>query len=273
MAKIKTLQITRRDPKTKQMLINTSIDIKVNSQGKFYGTIPQDIYSQLEKMNLVPDTIKNINYSMPKTPKGTCFANSLVELETILREAVAPLAEYETISDIIVIKYIIESACCYCISKDGQFYPHGKIDKDIEFEMDQNNNFIFQQGTQRRSPGLDQGLYGLNVGIRFRRKITNKYADGSTKTYYDHVSHGDTRLKENGKWLIELIGMNLQGRSYYSSNEDKFPEIEYTEKTASFFRGFITGIFKINELIKQLNDPQTLETAIQQNKALEAFNK
>lgn len=261
MAKIKTLRVHKTDPKTKTTLIDFTININANAQGKFYAKLPEDILKRLKETNTLPKTFER---------DGSCYAQTLNELEKEIFLAIDPLVNYKLISDIIVIKYRIKSACNYAISKSGQFFPHGACQyKSIEFEKDTCGNIIFQHGTEERNSGTKQGPYGINIGITLRRKITRQYADGSQKTYYDYVN--DNSLEENGKWLRELIGMTPLENAWAWENTDNLPEIEYNERNALFFRQFITGIFKINELVKHLNNENMLQEMINKNKSLMPF--
>lgn len=261
MAKIKTLRVHKTDPKTKTVLIDFTININANAQGKFYAKLPEDIVKRLKETNTLPKHFER---------DGSYYAQTLNELEKEILQAIDPLVNYKQVSNIIVIKYRIKSACNYAISKCGQFYPHhAQQDKTIEFENDINGNLPLQHGTEIRDNGTHQGPYGINIGITFRRKITNQYGDGSQKTYYDYVSSHD--LEENGKWLKELIGMTPLENAWSWENTDKLPEIEYTERNALFFRQFLTGIFKINELIKHLNNENMLQEMINKNKSLMPF--
>lgn len=259
MAKIKTTRIFRTDSKTRKTLIDFNIDIKVNSQGKFYATLPDDIRNQLKAINMMPS---DFDFS------GTCYTDSLASLEVRIQEVIRPLVEFKEIENTIMIKYLIGSACCYVKTYDGQYFPHGvRNDPNLQF-IERNGQAVFFGGTEERN-GSRFGDYNLSIIVLLRRKITNQYADGTTKTYYTYVDSND--LEENGKWLRELIGMGT-GSTNWRVKEDNMPEIAYNEQIALFFRQFVTGLFKINDFVCHMNNADELKEAISKS-ALNPFNE
>lgn len=269
MAKVKTLKIQETDRETRKLLISFDIDIKVNTQGQFYATLPDDIYDRLTAINMLPVEFKPEGNGYSKI-RGTAFTKSMTELETLIRNAIKPLVEFKQISNTIVIKYLVNSACEYVKTTDGRYFPHPvQHDDTLEFNKDKNGDIIRYSGIEERH-ATKVGPYMLSLTILFRRKITNEYADGSQKTYYNYVQ--EKELGENGAWLRSLIGMGNLGWSSSIALE-KMSEIEYTEQTALFFRQFITGIFKINDYIRHLNNAEILKEIMSNSKALNPFNE
>lgn len=257
MAKIKTLHVFKRDTKAGKTLIDFNIDINVNSKGNFYATLPDNIIKELDAINMMPAVFDVIKH-------GTAYADTLNEIESAINSAICPLIEYKQVENIIVIKYKMSSACVYVKSKDGRYFPHSVLSKDIEYVSDSKGDPLFIHGTENRDC-TNKGSYYIKVSCFFRRKITNKYPDGTCKTYYDYIEPKD--LEENGIWLHDLIGMFTDDSGWFDKI-DHLPEIEYNEKNALFFRQFITGIFKINDYIRSLNDTNMLKEVINHNKAL-----
>lgn len=253
MAKVKTLYIRRVDHNTRQTLIECNVDIKVTSKGLFKAELPENIYKELSQINMLPD---GYQYD------GFISANTLYEIEQLIYKSIEPLATYTEIENKIVIKYSISTACMYVKTTDGQYMPYAK--RGHEYECDSNGQAIFFDGSERRDGSCGRGPYHLSVICYIRRKITNQFKDGQKKTYYKHVD--EEELGENGAWLRGLIGI---GTSYsYTSNEDKLSEIDYTESNALFFKQFITGIFKINDLVKNLNNEKMLSAFLSHHKEL-----
>lgn len=255
MAKIKTLTIFKKDRYTDKALLNFSVDIRVNSGGVFLAKLPTEIEDKLKTFNMLSDDYRR---------GGEFSANTLDEIEKLIHKAIEPLTEFEQIENRIVIKYRIKTACVYVKTKDGEYLPNS-MDSTKEYEETGNSHF-FHQGTEERDGGSRNGTYGVEIYCGFRRRITNRYKDGTEKTYYDYVKREDLGI--NGQWIRDLIG--LSPSSYYNTiNEvNNSPEIEYTEKSALFFRQFITGIFKINEYTEKIRNADNLMKVIEQQKYL-----
>lgn len=255
MAKVKTLYIRRVDHNTHQTLIECNVDIKVTSKGLFKAELPEDIYKELSQINMLPD---NYRYD------GYISANTLAEIERLIYRSIDPLANYTEIENKIVIKYSISTACVYAKTLDGQYVPYAKNGDEHEYECDSSGQPILYNGIEERNGSCGRGPYHLSVICKLKRKITNQFKDGKTKTYYRNVCEKD--LGENGAWLNDLIGL---GTAYsYCQTEDKLSEIDYTESNALFFKQFITGIFKINDLVKHLNNEKMLSAFLSHHKEL-----
>ena len=254
MAKIKSLLIYKKDRIANKVLLNFSVDIRVNSSGVFLAKLPKEIEEKLKTFNMLPDSYRR---------GGEFSATKLDELEREINKAIEPLTEFEQIENRIVIKYTIKTACVYVKTKDGEYLPNS-VDKTKEYEESGEHHF-FHKGTEERDGGSRNGTYGVEIYCGLRRRITNRYKDGTEKTYYDYVSDNDLGI--NGKWIKQLIGLSPGGYCWESSI-GALPEIEYTEKTALFFRQFITGIFKINEYTEHIRTGDNLMRVIEQQKQL-----
>lgn len=254
MAKIKSLTIFKKDRNANKVLLNFSMDIRVNSSGVFLAKLPTEIEDKLKAINMLSDDYRR---------GGEFSANTLDEIEKLINTAIEPLTEFEQIENRIVIKYCIKTACVYAKTKDGEYLPNS-MDSTKEYEETGNYHF-FHNGTEERDGGSRNGTYGVEIYCGFRRRITNRYKDGTEKTYYDYVSDNDLGI--NGKWIKQLIGLSPGGYCWESSI-GALPEIEYTEKTALFFRQFITGIFKINEYTEHIRTSDNLMRVIEQQKQL-----
>ena len=255
MAKVKTIRIHQVDRKTNTVLLDCNVDIKVSTSGVFYAALPDEQYQRLKAINMLPngyDANKGIS------------ASTMSELESKISDAIQPLVEFKQIENKIVIKYEFQTGCEYCKSTDGKYFPHATNEwgkEDIIREPKGNPKFF--SGTERRD-NISPGPYMVSIAVIFRRRITNEYKDGTQKTYYEPVYHGDKDLGENGKWLRELRGMWAE----QWKKEDTLPEIDYTETNALMFRKFIEGIFYVNDFVRNLNNSEMLEAVIKNNKIL-----
>ena len=252
MAKIKSIRICKRDEKTKTTLVDFMLDIKATAQGMFTATFPDDITAKLKELNV-----------FDKYHKGTLEAETLTKLEAEINRAISYLTQYEVIEDVHVIKYSLETACEYSKTVDGKYFPHSAF-KDETFLCDEKGNPIFFSGTEYRNNSSRYGDYHVSIICGIRRKITNKYLDGTIKTYYTYADRN--KLEINGKWIHELIGM---GTGSVYRNLDELNAIEYTEENALFFRKFVTGIFTINDYVAKIKDTDQLRLMIQNNIAIE----
>ena len=251
MAKIKSMRIHRRDPKTNTSLVDFMLDIKATAQGMFTATFPDDITSKLKELNV-----------FDRYHKGTLEAETLNKLEADIGRVVNYLTQYEVLEDVHVIKYAIETACEYTKTIDGKYFPHSAY-KDETFLCNEHGHPIFFEGTTRRDPS-HPGNYHVSIICDIRRKITNKYLDGTVKTYYTYADR--TKFGQNGKWISELVGLGTD--SFYRKIDD-LQEIEYTEENALFFRRFLTGIFTINDYVAKIKDTDQLRLMIKNNIAIE----
>ena len=255
MAKVKTINLYKEDRNTRAVLIDCKVDIKVSSSGVFYATLPDEQYLRLKAMNMLPK-----GYDI----KQGMTAKTMSELETMIHESIQPLVEFKQVENKIVIKYLIQTACVYCKSTDGKYFPNaGGVYRNEDIITEPGGGFKFFDGTERRDQ-LSSGPYMMSIVVRFKRRITNEYKDGTQRTYYERVEYNDAELGANGKWLRELIGI----RSDRYSSDDNLPEIEYNEKNALFFRKFVEGIFYVNDFVRQLNNSEMLEAVISKNKSL-----
>ena len=255
MAKIKSLTIFKKDRTTNKVLLHFSVDIRVNSSGVFLAKLPTEIEDKLKAINMLSDDYRR---------GGEFSANTLDEIEKLINTAIEPLTEFEQIENRIVIKYCIKTACVYAKTKDGEYLPNS-MDSTKEYEETGKSHF-YHNGTEERDGGSRFGPYGVEIYCGFRRRITNRYKDGTEKTYYDYVKREDLGI--NGQWIRDLIGISPS--RYYNTLDqvNNAPEIEYTEKSALFFRQFITGIFKINEYTEQIRTSDNLMKLIEQQKQL-----
>lgn len=251
MAKIKSIRINKRDPKTNTTLVDFMLDIKATAQGMFTATFPDEITAKLKELNV-----------FDRYHKGTMEAETLSKLEAEINRAISYLTQYEVIEDVHVIKYSIGTACNYSKTTDGKYFPHSAFENE-KFSRDEHGNPLWICGTEKREQH-QPGDYHVSITCGIRRKITNKYLDGTIKTYYTYADR--SKLGINGKWVHELIGM---GTGSYCRKIDDFKEIEYTEENALFFRKFVTGIFTINEYVAKIKDTDQLRLMIKNNIAIE----
>ena len=255
MAKVKTINIYKADQNTRTVLMDCKVDIKVNSSGVFYAMLPDEQYYKLKAMNMLPK-----GYDI----KQGMTAKTMSELETMIHESIQPLVEFKQVENKIVIKYLIQTACVYCKSTDGKYFPNaGGVYRNENIITEPGGGFKFFEGTERRDQ-LSSGPYMMSIVVRFKRRIPNEYKDGTQRTYYERVEYNDAELGANGKWLRELIGIS----SDRYSSDDNLPEIEYNEKNALFFRKFVEGIFYVNDFVRNLNNSEILEAVIKNNKIL-----
>lgn len=245
------MRIFKRDPKTNTKLVDFMLDIKATAQGMFTASFPDEITAKLKELNV-----------FDRYHKGTLEAETLNKLETEINRVVSYLTQYEVIEDIHVIKYSIETACKYCKTIDGRYFPHSAF-KDETFLCDEHGNPLWINGTEKRETH-QPGDYHVSITCAIRRKITNKYLDGTTKTYYTYADR--QKFGINGEWIQDLVGM---GSTSFGRTLDDFKEIEYTEENALFFRKFVTGLFTINDYVAKIKNPDQLRLMIQNNKAIE----
>ena len=78
MAKIKSMRIFKRDPKTNTKLVDFMLDIKATAQGMFTASFPDEITAKLKELNV-----------FDRYHKGTLEAETLNKLETEINRAVS----------------------------------------------------------------------------------------------------------------------------------------------------------------------------------------
>lgn len=213
-----------------------SVDININSKGVFYAYVPDKIFERIQYGNVKFDP------SLTKGRQG-CFSGSTIQ-EVIgkIKEACKEASSREQVSETIVIKYAIRTACTYCISHDGDIAPNG------QYFWTGTDNYVWKEGTVHQHATAPHP-FGFEMYAKPFWKREYLYCNGRTSIEYEPV--WDMHDKSELYYLSYLTAVC----SVTVPKETVVQEIEYTEDIARFFVETYKSLCILNERIKGFLDP------------------
>lgn len=242
MPKVKTESFSFDGSISKELQFKT--DIFVDKEGTFSTTLPKDIVELFKEANIDLSTNRMGNAGYLSDTK---YDGLIKQISDIGKEYLSRTLTSEKI----VLSYIIQTACSYCIDDNKNIVPNGAYIKDFVKGW---------KGGTLETNATNHHAYGLQVYIRPCVRKDYLYKSGKTKIEYETISkafnYSDDVFKDkpNLKWLNCLIGMDIPSGNYNSETK----EIEYTEATAGFFVNMITSICMMNERIKDFLEPEAI---------------
>lgn len=239
MAKVCTVKISK-DGSVKNEL-TFSYDINVSTDGVFSTTLPKDIVELFKSagLELRRNRMKTLGYYSDTELDG---------LKKQISEACEEFLSRELTGEKIVIRYVIQTTCSYCLDIDGIPVPNG----GGEWTKTP-GKYDWKNGTKQTNSSNHEP-YGLLIYARPFVKRDYKYKSGTIKTEYDWqlseflTDDSDTYYL---RWLKDVVGIDMPQWA-----EEK--EIDYTENTARFFVEMIKGICMLNEKIKDFLEPDAI---------------
>jgi len=221
--------------------------------------LPPEVSELFEKANIRLDTNQLGNM-------GYFNAESLADLQDQVNEIIAEYFSRELTEEKLVIRYIIQTTCAYCLDIDGKVVPNGSP------EWVKSNEYMWINGT------IDQHAsqthpFGINVYAKPQRKEVYKYKSGMVKTEYHNVDTYNDLKKQKDiksvktkdrpylKFLDDFVAMR-------KPNGEELKEIDYTEDSAKFFVDMLVSICHINEKIKDMLEPDKIQHIIDSKQRL-----
>jgi hypothetical protein len=250
MAKLKTERIIIEDREFgKEKLLDFKIDINVGQSGTFMTTLPEEVAAKFKEHGLSLSTNGRSN-GRP----GYFEASSLERLIKEVRDTCNVFVSKTLVSETIIIRYIIETACSYMRHED-KFYPNGYVaGRDGQKELKWKSGTI---GTHAQSPRPSG--FRLWTEVCYRREYS--FIGRANKIDFDHISwNSDLSEKErpNLWWLSNVVSI--------SQPEGKVMEIEATEDVAEFFVNMHKSIFMIAERVREFVTPEGIKALIANKK-------
>lgn len=230
---------------SKETVLDFKIDIHITQDGSFTCTLPEDIVYKLEQalIDLEKNTRRNARKGYYSAPT----------LEGLIAQIVKTCEEYvskEMISEKLIIRYVIETACAYVKDEHNNFFPNGMfLSQEYKDEIG-NNGWI--DGTLSIH-AADPHPFGLRMWTQVCYKREYKYKSGEIKQEFEVLwtpSLDRCSGNENIHWLSNIVSIKPPHGS--------IQEIDCTEDTALFFVNIYKGIFKINEGIKAFASDQNM---------------
>lgn len=218
-----------------------SFDINVDKDGIFSTTLPTSVVELFEsaQIKMGRNRMKNRGYFTDKTLDG---------LKKQIKDAAEEYMSKELVSEKIVLKYVIQTRCSYCLDPNGEPVPNGQS------QWVKSDKYEWKNGTVE-SDATHQTPFGLLVYVEIFWRRDFKYKSGIVKTEYEHWtgfgSQNSKKSQPNLQWLEDLISIAPP------DGEDP-KEIDYTEEIAGFFVNMIKSICKINERIKDFLEPEAI---------------
>jgi len=223
-------KLTRIQYKNKNLKF--TCDVYIDKEGEFSTTIPKEV---AEKLMSIGVRLKTNRLHNP----GYFHAKTLEELDGKVKEAADKYSERTLIDERIIIKYAVDIACAYWMSKEGDIYPNGVWDRDITEDTPRWIEGSKKRGFQHRGP------VGFEVAYEICKKKRWRFPNGEESKEYVRLEDEDVKDDEILRWLRALPSMQLEyGR------EGK--EIEYTPDIGMFFKSMVEYVWAINENIRRV---------------------
>ena len=251
MAKFKTVKVSYDGSRYNELKF--SYDVYINSNGKFYTTLPEDVVQPLIDHNIKIN--HNLRTHKPGYFENQTFNGLVEEIDSLFKEFMSK----EVIEDKIIIRYNINTNCTYV--KDGdEIYPNGFYVKNFECGKSK-----WKKGTSDLH-ATNSLPFGFEIYVEVKRKITYKFKTGTEKVIYDRINvpnfYKGTNKDYSLVWIDNIVGIT----NYRMTGNLK--EIDYTEQRAKFFVDLIKSICLINEKIIDYLEPESIIKVIESNKRL-----
>ena len=219
-----------------------SYDVYADKEGFFTTTLPQEVVEKLRAANIDLNTNRLGNY-------GHFSNNTLDGLKQEVRNVVDEFFSRKLTCRKIVIRYVIQTTCAYCIDTDGTIVPNGNWTKREGYSW--KNGTISTDATNRHP-------FGIQVYAQPYVREDYAYKSGMKKTEYILMCYADESIEkiiEKGYFLRWLADIPCQDVPEGTRNP---MEMDYTEEVAAFFVNLISSICKLNEKIKDKLDPKSI---------------
>lgn len=236
MAKLGTEWYHHHDKNGRRTEFKFQYDVNVDKEGIFSTTLPKDIVEQFKAANIDmrSNRIGNEGYLAAETKEG---------LMKLVKDIAEEFMSRELISEKIVIRYAINTACHYCIV-NGEVVPNGHYVPSDE------RNANYWKGGNIHNGSTDRHPYSLSVYAKPFVKREYQYKSGKTKIEYEQLCYGGDiahRMKEADERLAFLDDFV---KMYPDSGDVQ--DVDYTADTCRFFTNLVVAICKLNEQIKDL---------------------
>lgn len=261
MAKLKDIKISAKNGEEG---INIETTVNVTKDGLFTTTLPDDAVEVLEKygMSLKPNRVGRSGYFEAKT-----LDEIILQIRTILNEALSR----ELIEEKLVIKYQVRTRACYALDYDNEIIPNGCWRKDGPAQGSGDPKFYntnWREGNTSNH-SADGVTPGISVFARVYKKQTFSYKSGKQVSSYEFYRPKNER-GSSVDWINSLC--RIRAESIWSERND-LPEVDATEENARLFVELFKFIFKANELLKDLKEPENIiQMAANIVKTLPPFN-
>jgi hypothetical protein len=215
------------------------VDININAKGTFYAYMPDIIFQRLQYGNIKFDT------PLTKGREGCFSAQTIGGVVAKIKEACKEASSRVQVSELIVIKYAIRTACSYCISKSGDVVPNGGWTEYDGYE--------WKEGTISQHAARPSA-FGFEMYAKPFWKREYLYCNGRTSTEYEPIWDMARPDKEKYylHWLASVCSVTVP-------DETKVQEIGYTEDIARFFVETYKSLCVLNERIKGFLDPEGIK--------------
>jgi hypothetical protein len=241
MAKLKTVWIQESGAEENEL--DFKYEINVTKEGLFTALLPERITRLFKQagIELGRNRRHTEGYYIDKTREG---------LENQIDEVVKEYFSRKLKSEIVVIRYIIQTTCSYCINKKKEIVPNSTSD------WMGSDDYGWKEGTidlhYHRFP------YGVLIYVEPFMKRTYIYKSGKEKIEFIRVGSLENAAKfladkYHLRWLSDLVNMQEPERG------DEVKEIDYDEDVAAFFVNLIKSICMINEKIKGFIEPESIK--------------
>ena len=233
--------------RVKEQELDFTYKVYVNKEGQFSTTLPLNIVEIFQEAGIELR-------SNHRTGKSGFFVSDTYEgLKNSIKDIIREYYSKELIESKIMIRYIIQTTCSYCLDVDGNIVPNGQAYWTKTPICNWKGGTIEQHAAYPRP-------YGFGVYARPYRKETNKYKSGKIKSEY-HPIGKETKKGTYLYWLNSFCAIS------FPRGED-LKEIDYTEETAQFFVDLLTSICQLNEKIKEFLSPDKLIKVIENKQKL-----
>jgi len=239
MGQLKTERIKKQE-------LDFTYNIYVNKEGQFSTTLSPDVVKLFEDagIELHQNRMKNSGYFVSNTYEG---------LKDSIENVINEYYSKELLESKIVIRYIIQTTCLYCLDIDSNIVPNG------EKYWTKTDSYSWKEGTIEQHEQRPQS-FGFNVYAKPYRKETSKFKSGRIETKYEFLHH-ETERGTYLDWLNSFVSMT-------APRGENIKEIDYTEEAAAFFVELLTSICQLNEKIKDFLTPDKLIKVIENKQKL-----
>jgi len=230
----------------KEQELNFTYKIYVDKEGQFSTTLPPDIVEIFQGVG--------IELKQNRMRKSGFFISDTYEgLKNNIKDIIREYYSKETIETKIVIRYVIQTTCLYCLDVDGNIVPNGQR------YWTKTDSYAWRDGTVEQHATKPQP-FGFSVYARSYQKETNKFKSGKIKSEYYPI---DKEVKEG----VYLHWLNSFASISPPCNE-MVKEIDYTEEAAEFFVNLLTSVCQLNEKIKDFLSPDKIIKIIENKQKL-----
>lgn len=247
MAKLKDIKISAKNGE-ESIKIETTVN--VTKDGLFTTTLPDEAVKVLEEygISLKPNRVGRSGYFEAKA-----LDEIILQIHTILNEALSR----ELIEEKLVIKYQVRTRACYALDYDNEIIPNGYWRKDGSSYGTGDPKFYntnWREGNTNNQ-SVDGVTPGISVYARVYKKQTFSYKSGKQVSSYEFYKPKDKR-GSSVDWINSLS--RIRAESTWDARNGNLSEVDATEENARLFVELFKFIFKANELLKDLKEPENI---------------